>query len=132
MFQVVQPTPKLGSEDNELPVLSPSALTEVALAFAEASVRSLERPVAGRIAEVASNLNAKDLTRFLKKKHEKTWKNMGKKNRKKQLGMKQELFFIDIGDPFFSGQGLCSAVALLPDAFGGNQLEAQMSEAGEP
>eukprot|EP00438_Fugacium_kawagutii_P034905 Skav224151 [mRNA] locus=scaffold462:430679:440020:- [translate_table: standard] len=50
--------------DNELPVLSPSGLTEVASAFALASVRSLEQGLALRIVEVATALNANDLTRL--------------------------------------------------------------------
>eukprot|EP00435_Cladocopium_sp_Y103_P055802 s563_g18.t1 len=73
--------------ESELPLLSPSALTEVCSAFAAASLRALEPKMARRLTEVASNLNAKDLSR------------------------------------------LCSAVAALPDAFGGPELEAQLAEA---
>lgn len=73
--------------ESELPVLSPSALTEVCSAFVAASLRGVEPKMARRLTEVASSLNAKDLSR------------------------------------------LCSALAALPDAFGGPELEAQLAEA---
>ena len=56
------PIVTLGTQDNELPVLSPAALAEVALAFASAQVRALEQGLAQRLVEVVTNLNAKDLT----------------------------------------------------------------------
>lgn len=59
---VQQPIVTLGTQDNELQVLSPAALAEVALAFASAQVRALEQGLAQRLVEVVTNLNAKDLT----------------------------------------------------------------------
>jgi hypothetical protein len=49
-------------QESELPVLSPSALTEVCSAFVAASLRGVEPKMARRLTEVASSLNAKDLS----------------------------------------------------------------------
>ena len=59
---VQPPIVTLGTQDNELQVLSPAALAEMALAFASAQVRALEQGLAQRLVEVVTNLNAKDLT----------------------------------------------------------------------
>ena len=57
--------PRSPWQDSELPLLAPSALTELCSAFAAAALRSVEVKMARRLTEVASSLNAKDLTSAL-------------------------------------------------------------------